>query len=672
MTGPAAERLAQPECLLGFYRTMVRIRRFEEKIKELIQLNEIGGAAHLSSGQEAVAVGVCAATRPSDPVLSTHRGHGHMIAKGADLRRMLAEILGRSTGYCRGMGGSMHIADYGLGIAGANGIVGGGIPIAPGIALGNRMLNTDGICVCFFGDGAAAQGGLHEALNLCAIWNLPVLYVCENNHYASSSPVSTTMATKPISRLAEAYDLPGRQVDGNDVLQVFAAAREAMHTVRSKQTAYLLECVTYRLEGHYFGDPASYRDKAEVQEWSTNRDPIRRLRAHLLEAGLASQKQVDDEDRLAVAEVDAAAAAALQDPQPPLEDPSRHVYVDLWSQRDAAPVEPDMSGNTVELTCRDAVNRALDEELARDERVIILGEDIGRQGGAFQCTKGLYAKYGAQRVRTTPISEVVIGGCTLGAAVAGLRPIGEFEYSDFMALAMDQIVNQTAKIHFMFGGRMRAPLVYRAPGGSGGRGNAAQHSQSLEAWFMHAPGLKVVMAATPLDIVGLLKTAIRDDDPVIFLEHKAMYNCKGLVPVGEYLLPFGRAHVKRKGSDITVVATSRMVVYSLEAAAQLAREGISVEVIDPRTLVPLDKETICQSVAGTGRAIVVSEDCQTCGVAAELAAMITEEVFDSLDGPVVRLAGLDVPIAYHRGLERLSVPSVDGICCAVKRSLGVA
>jgi pyruvate/2-oxoglutarate/acetoin dehydrogenase E1 component/TPP-dependent pyruvate/acetoin dehydrogenase alpha subunit len=652
---------------------MLRIRSFEEKIKELAQLNEIGGAAHLSTGQEAVAVGICAATRQSDQVLSTHRGHGHMIAKGADLRRMLAEILGRSTGYCRGMGGSMHIADYELGIAGANGIVGGGLSIATGLGLAAKLLKTDGICVCFFGDGAAAQGGLHEVLNLCAIWDLPVLYVCENNHYASSSPVSTTMATKPISRLAEAYDLPGRQVDGNDVREVFAAASEAVAKVRSEQKPYLLECVTYRYEGHYFGDPATYRDKAELADWRTNRDPIDRLRKHLIESGDASEQQLDEMDVAAAQEVDAAATAALEDPHPPVEDPRKHVYVDLWSQRDVAPVEPDTSSvATVELTCRDAVVRALDEELARDERVIILGEDIGRQGGAFQCTKGLYNKYGAERVRTTPISEVAIGGCTLGAALAGLRPVGEFEYSDFMTLAMDQIVNQTAKVHFMFGGGMHAPLVYRAPGGSGGRGNAAQHSQSLEAWFMHAPGLKVVMPATPLDIVGLLKTAIRDDDPVIFLEHKALYNYKGPAPADEYVLPFGRAHIKRKGTDITVVATSRMVIFSLAAAEELAKDGISVEVIDPRTLVPLDKETICQSVARTGRAVVISEGCQTCGVAAELSAMITEEVFDELDGPVVRLAGLDTPISYHRGIEQLSVPSVKSICCVVKRTLGAA
>ena len=317
-----------------------------------------------------------------------------------------------------------------------------------------------------------------------------------------------------------------------------------------------------------------------------------------------------------------------------------------------------------------ALREAIDEEMARDNRVITIGEDIGTHGGAFQVTKGLYQKYGSDRVLATPISEEMIGGCTLGAALAGFRPIGEFMYSDFMTLAMDQIVNQAAKVHYMFGASMAAPLVYRAACGCGGRGNAAQHSQSLEAWFMHVPGLKVVMPSTPFDMVGLLKTAIRDEDPVIFLEHKAMYNQKGLVPADEYLLPFGRADIKRTGTDLTIVATARMVSYSLEAADKLAEEGISVEVIDPRTLVPLDKKTICDSVAKTGYAVVVSEDCISAGVSAEIASIISEEVFDQLDHPVVRLAGLNVPIAYNRKLERFSIPSAESIFRTVKRTLG--
>ena len=657
------------ETLVGLYRTMVTIRSFELKVKELVHLNLVGGAAHLSIGQEAVAAGVCGALCEGDQILSTHRGHGHAIAKGADIKRMFAEILGRATGYSYGKGGSMHIADPENGIAGANGIVGGGLTIATGIGLACKLLKNGKVCVCFFGDGAAAQGGLHEALNVCSLWRLPVLYVCENNQYAMSNPVSISLATDSIASWAQGYGLPGEQVNGNDAHAVYEAARAAVAEIRAGGPSHLLECVTYRQAGHYCGDPCTYRDPQEAEHWRNERDPITLLRQRLLRQGTTTQDEIAAWDRQISEQIDRAAEEALQEPEPALDTVAKHVYVNLWSQRDAQPPDPD-SCSTVEMTYRDAANRALDEEMARDERVIILGEDIGVHGGAFQVTKGLYQKYGPDRVFNTPISEVFIGGCTLGAALMGLRPVGEFRYSDFMTLAMDQIVNQTAKVHYMFGGKLNAPLVYRAPCGSGGRGNAAQHSQSLEAWFMHVPGLKVVMPATPFDMIGLLKTAIRDEDPVIFLEHKAMYNNKGLVPGVEYLLPFGRADIKRAGTDLTIVATSRMVVYSLEAAQELGSEGISVEVIDPRSLVPLDRETICESVAKTGYAVVVSEDCITAGVSAEITATITEEVFDQLDHPVVRVAGMNVPIPYNRTLERAAVPSVESICSAVKNTLG--
>ncbi|HUV08896.1 MAG TPA: dehydrogenase E1 component subunit alpha/beta, partial [Spirochaetia bacterium] len=649
---------------------MATIRAFELKVKELVQLNLVGGAAHLSIGQEAVAVGVCGALGKGDQILSTHRGHGHAIAKGADIRRMLAEILGRDTGYCYGKGGSMHIADPDIGIAGANGIVGGGLTIATGIALAGKLLKKGNVCVCFFGDGAVSQGGLHEALNIGSLWRLPLLYVCENNQYAMSTPVSQSIAISSIAEWAEKYGLEGQQVDGNNVCAVYRATLNALEQIRSGYPAQIIECVTYRQEGHYCGDPCLYRDQQERQRWIDERDPIQTMRYYLAKENIATASDLQRIETEVNERISRIAEKVLKDPEPDFSRATQDVWVDLLSHRDIE--EPDLEhSQIVESTYRDAANRAIDEEMARDERVIILGEDVGLHGGAFQVTKGLFQKYGAERVRTTPISEEMIGGCTLGAALMGLRPIGEFQYSDFMTLAMDQIVNQAAKVHYMFGGKLFAPLVYRAPCGSGGRGNACQHSQSLEAWFMHVPGLKVVMPATPYDMVGLLKTAIRDDDPVVFLEHKALYNLKGPVPEQEYLLPFGRADIKRKGTDLTVVATSRMVLYALEAADLLAAEGISIEIVDPRTLVPLDKETICNSVTKTGYAVVVSEDCITAGVSAEISSVIYEEVFDQLDHPVVRVAGLDVPIPYNRKLERMSVPSVESIRSAVKRTLGM-
>lgn len=321
-----------------------------------------------------------------------------------------------------------------------------------------------------------------------------------------------------------------------------------------------------------------------------------------------------------------------------------------------------------ELAYRDALNEALHEEMARDARVCMLGEDIGKYGGVLQVSRGLYDRFGSKRVRDTPISEAGFTGIGVGAAMTGLRPVVELMYIDFTALAMDQIVNQAAKARYMFGGKASAPMVIRTQGG-GGRGNAAQHSQSLEMWYVHTPGLVVIQPSTPYDAKGLLKAAIRDDNPVIFIEHKLLYNTTGPVPEEEYVLPIGVADIKRPGKDITIVATSRMVLFALEAATKLAAEGIDAEVIDPRTLRPLDTATIVKSVEKTGRLVVVNEGCLTGGFTAEVAARIQREAFDWLDSPIIQVAAEDVPLPYAGVLELEAIPSVDDIVKGAKEAL---
>jgi pyruvate/2-oxoglutarate/acetoin dehydrogenase E1 component len=321
---------------------------------------------------------------------------------------------------------------------------------------------------------------------------------------------------------------------------------------------------------------------------------------------------------------------------------------------------------TIEMTYAEAVRETLRAELRRDPRVFLMGEDIGIYGGAFGVTKGLVEEFGAERVRDTPISEAAIAGAAIGAALTGMRPVAEFQFSDFMAIGMDQIVNQGAKIRFMFGGKATVPAVLRAPLGSG-TGAAAQHSQSLEAWFAHVPGLKVVLPATPADVKGLLTAAIRDDNLVIFLEHKVLYKTKGPVPTGDYVIPLGQAEVKRQGRDLTIVALSIMVPRALAAAERLAQEGIAAEVVDPRTLRPLDAETIIASVRKTGRALVVHEAVETGGFGGEIVARIaSSEAFYYLDAPIRRLAGAEVPIPYNPALERAAVPQEDDIVAAAR------
>jgi pyruvate/2-oxoglutarate/acetoin dehydrogenase E1 component len=323
---------------------------------------------------------------------------------------------------------------------------------------------------------------------------------------------------------------------------------------------------------------------------------------------------------------------------------------------------------TRQLQVRQALNEALHEEMAHDLSVCALGEDIGNYGGPFKIMEGLYERFGGKRVRDTPISEAGFTGIAVGAAMTGLRPVVELLYVDFATLAMDQIVNQAAKARYMFGGKARVPLVIRTQGG-GGRGNAAQHSQCLEMWFVHIPGLVVVQPSTPYDAKGLLKSAIRDDNPVIFLEHKLLYNTTGPVPQEEYLVPIGVADVKRTGDDVTIVATSRMVLFALNAARELARRGIEAEVIDPRTLKPLDIETIVHSVQKTGRLVVVNEGHLTGGFTAEVAARVQREAFDWLDAPIVQIATEDVPLPYAGLLELEAIPSEQDIVTAVQSVL---
>ena len=324
---------------------------------------------------------------------------------------------------------------------------------------------------------------------------------------------------------------------------------------------------------------------------------------------------------------------------------------------------------TIDMTYSEAIRSAIRHEMQKDERVFVMGEDVGVYGGIFGVTRGLYDEFGAERVRDTAISEAAIAGAAIGAAVTGMRPIAEIMFIDFTTLAIDQIVNQAAKMRYIFGGKATVPMVIRTPTGTGGRGAAAQHSQSLEAWFAHVPGLKVVLPSCPYDAKGLMTSSIKDNNPVIFIEHKSLYGVSAPVPVDEYTIPLSSGDVKHEGEDVTIIATSLMVPKSLKAAAELAKEGISVEVVDPRTIYPLDKQTIINSVIKTNRAVVVHEACKTGGFGGEIAAVIMEEAFDYLDAPVVRCAGLDVPIPFSPILEKEVIPDEKKIADAVRSLL---
>ena len=647
-----------PAGLLERYAMLWRIRRFEETAHELFLAGEVKGTAHSCLGQEAVAVGACRHLAATDYVVGTHRSHGHVLAKGADVKRMMAELLGRREGYCKGLGGSMHIADLEIGIVGCNGIVGAGLPLGVGAAMSAVVRDSGQIATVFFGDGASNQGTFHESLNMASAWQLPVVFVCENNQFALSTEWDEVRAVERIAERAHGFGIPGVTVDGNDLLAVEEVIQEAIARARSGAGPSLVECVTYRRLQHSMRanlpDP---RDREVEADWLT-RDPIDRFEQVLRSQGVADVEIQATRDAVQ-AEIDAAVAFARAGTPPTRADADAAIY----APAPVFPAAPPPGERTISFVT--ALNEAMASELERDERTILLGEDVGRVGGIFQASVGLHERFGSRRVRNTPISEGSFTGLGVGAALTGLRPIVEIQIFDFVMLAMDAIANQAAKLRFMMGGGPTIPLVIRGPQGGGFR-LAAQHSQSLESWFAHIPGLKVVAPSTPYDAKGLLTAAIRDDNPVVFLETKLLLATEGPVPVEPYAIPLGVADVKREGTDVTIVATSSMVPQAFRAARALEEKGISVEIIDPRTIYPLDEETILRSVAKTHRCVVAHEAARFLGIGAEIAAMVSERGFFDLDAPVGRVGAQHRPIPYETALEAATLPGWRDIVAAVE------
>ncbi len=641
--------------LEAMYTTMKRIRAFEQRTFELFNEGVVKGTAHSYMGEEAIAAGVCAALTENDYIASYHRGHGHCIAKGANIDRMMAELMGRETGYCRGLGGSMHIADMNLNILGANGIVGAAMPLAVGAGLAARLRGKGQVSIAFFGDGANNQGVFHESLNLAAVWKLPVLFICENNQYALSTSYKQTTAVENVAMRAPAYNVPGVTIDGNDATEVYLVVSEAIERARAGEGPTLIEAMTYRWGQHSMR--ANLRDPRpddEFEEWKA-RDPIIVMEKTIGDAGDVSNDRLKEIGDAVNSELESAVEFGVKSPEPSIQIMQQAVYAPH-----AQVTEPGPKGGR-DLSFVEALNEAIRGEMERDDTVLLMGEDVGLTGGIFQVSKGLIEQFGEERVRDTPISEASFVGCGVGAAISGMRPIVEIQIFDFVALTMDMLVNQAAKFRFMLGGKPNVPLVVRGPQGGGIR-LAAQHSQSLEAWFTHVPGLVVVAPSTPYDAKGLLVSAIRDDNPVIFLESKMLYlGQPGPVPEEHYAIPIGKADIKRAGSDVTLVATASMVPRALSAATVLEREGIDVEVVDPRTLKPLDEETIITSLQKTNRLAIVHEAWRNGGFGAEVAAMAVEKAFDYLDAPIARIGALDTPMPYNDELERATIPSQERI-----------
>ncbi|MGQ9729629.1 MAG: alpha-ketoacid dehydrogenase subunit alpha/beta [Candidatus Zipacnadales bacterium] len=720
---------------------MLAIRLFEERIAELksgrcalLPRWRFVGATHLSIGQEAVAVGAIEPLDHHDYITSTHRGHGHSIAKGffalrqmgeqelrnfiaghsygehyngppeppcttgevaqqalqMHLNRTMAELFGKEEGYCRGRGGGMHIADFNVGHLGANAIVGGSYAIATGAAMANMWLNEDRVVLCLVGDGATNNGIAHEAMNMACMdqfrldtmfkRGLPIIFLVENNQYGmTGQQAGEVTGVRYLCQRGAGYDrwsMHAEAVNGMNPLAVRDAVRRAIARLKAGEGPVLLECLNYRYMGHSLSDDGTaYRSEEEKQAWLAI-DPLLSYPRALVEAGVLSQEEIEQRRATMQEHIDEATIFARDATDP---DP-KTIYEGLFSNTNTEDLDPSWRTPESELLAepviarrdrqgrilyRHAVAEALMEEMLRDRRVVVYGEDVADYGGAFGATRGLFEIFGRRRVFNVAISEAAICGSGAGMAMAGMRPVVELMYIDFILMAMDQVGNQCAKARYMFGGKATLPLVIRTSIG-GGKGYAGQHSQSLEAVVTMIPGLKVVAPSSAYDVKGLLKAAIRDDNPVIFIEHQNMYVEKGEVPEEEYTIPLGVGAIRREGSDITIVAYSAMMLVAEQAAELAAEAGISVELVDPRTLIPLDEKLIIDSVKKTKRAIVMSQAPATGSFAEHIAQVIHSQCFADLVAPVRIVAAHEVPPPMAQSLESENLPSPQKVLRAIQ------
>lgn len=717
---------------LKLFRAMLLQRCFEYTIRDLDSKRfvpcegyEFMGSTHLSVGQEAAQTGAICALTKDDYIAVNHRAHGHCIAKGlfayyemdeTELRevlstaeenqfsvdkhdnlleavidyhlyRMMAEVLGKEAGYCRGRGGGMHIADFSVGHLGANAIVGGNFPIATGTALAVAKLKEDRVVLCAVGDGAMNNGVAHESMNFATMAQfekgLPIIFYIENNQYGMTcQQKGEVTGIEYLSQRGAGYNavsMNAETICGMNILTVRDAVKRAREKCLNGEGPVLLEANTYRYWGHNFKDKGtSYRTEKETEAWRKH-DPVEWLKGELIKNNILTAEETEEEWKNTRKKLQDLTILAAQSRYPEIKDMSVGLYADTNTDNIGDKYETvnllkpprqykrDSEGK---ILARHAVAEALTEEMIRDKRVVLWGEDIAAYGGAYSATVGILDTFGPDRIFNTAISEATIVGTGVGAAMAGLRPVVEIMYIDFILMAMDHIGNQAAKTRYMFGGKLTIPLTIRTTIG-GGKGYAGQHAQSLESIVAQFPGLKVVVPSNAYDMKGLLKTAIRDDNPVCFIEHQMVYLEKAVVPEGvDYTIPFGEAKVVREGKDITVVAYSNMVSRSLAAAEVLEKEdGVRVEIVDPRTLVPLDIPTISDSVRKTGRAVIITQAPYTGGFASHISHEITRCCFKNMTCPVRIVASYDVPPPMSHPLEVENMPNPERIAQGIRETL---
>ena len=646
---------------LELLRSMTRIRMVEEEIAKRYPQQQIRCPVHLSIGQEAVAVGVCTALQPTDWAFSGHRNHAHYLAKGGNLKAMLAEIYGKATGCCGGKGGSMHLTDQAAGFIGATPIVGSTVPIAVGAALTAQREGKGRVVVVFLGDGAMEAGVVHESLSFAALKKLPILFACENNLYSVYSPLEVRQPVeRSLSDLAGGHGVNIVQADGNNAQEIYDRALSAVSKLRQGLGPVFMELPTYRwLEhcGPSYDNNIGYRTEEEFQQW--------KLRDPLVISSQQSSAVLGSSEIFAIQEeIEAAFSAAISDPFPDAASAGLHVYAPA---KNTVP-KPEHGIRTI--CYAEAMREAQDMCLAKYQNSYLMGLGVPDPKGIFGTTLGLQEKYGIDRVFDIPLSENAMTGVAIGSAITGLRPILTHQRLDFALVSIDQIVNQAAKWHYMFNGTMIVPIVIRMIIGRGW-GQGPQHSQNLQAWFSHIPGLRVIAPSTGRDAKGMMLAAVEDDNPVIFIEHRWLHSVPDNIPYNDYLLPLDKARVMRPGKDLTMIASSYATLECHRACKEIASlYHVDVELIDLRSLRPIDRKTIIGSVQKTKRLIVVDHSEACCGISSEVIAIVAEECGKQLKDNPRRLALPEHPVPTSHILAENYYPTKDVIISLVLEMLG--